>query len=228
MKIRYFRLLIPALIITISLNAQQFQYSKVDFNIIKSVIASETSVFYYPRLLSRYQNNDTTLTVEEFRYLYYGFTFQEQYKPYLRLEAENSIKELLAADTLQANDFRKLYNSCKEILQKHPFSMRYLLTMGVACSKLGLLEEATNFYFKYDRILSAILSSGDGATEGSAWCVIQIPDEYELVKALGFEPTGEQRFLSKSLCDFIFVNDNKYEIEGFYFDVSKPFSQSLK
>jgi hypothetical protein len=228
MKIHYLRLLIPALSITVLLNAQQFQYTKVDFNIIKSVITSETSVFYYPRLYNRYQNNDTTMTVEEFRYLYYGFTFQDQYTPYDRLEAENSVKELLAADTLKADDFRKLYNSCKEILHKHPFSVQYLLTMGVACSKLGLSKEATAYYFKYDRILSAILSSGDGATEESAWCVIQIPDEYELVRALEFEPTGEQRFLSKSLCDFIFVNKNEYDIEGFYFDVSKPFSQSLK
>lgn len=228
MNLRNFRSALIVLSIAFSLNAQQFQFIKVDFNNIKSVVTSETSIFYYPRLFERYQKNDTSLSVEEYRYLYYGFTFQEQYKPYLRLEAENKVKDLLEADTLKSDDFKKLYNACKEILQKHPFSVRYLLTMGVACSKLGLAKEATANFFKYDRIISAILSSGDGATEGSAWCVIQIPDEYELVRALGFEPTGEQRFLSNSLCDFIFVEDNEYNIEGFYFDISKPFSQSLK
>ncbi len=228
MIVRCFGLLITTLLFTSSLNAQQFQFTKVDFAIIKSVITSETSVFYYPVLFGRYQNNDTTITVEESRYLYYGFTFQDQYKPYQRLDAENTVKELLNADTLKPADFRKLYSACKEILHIHPFSVRYLLTMGVACSKLGLSKEAEAYFFKYDRIISAILSSGDGATEGSAWCVIQIPDEYELIRALGFQPTGEQRFLSNSLCDFLFVEENEYNIEGFYFDISKPFSRSLK
>jgi hypothetical protein len=57
--------------------------------------------------------------------------------------------------------------------------------------------------------------------------VILISDEYELIRSLEFVPSGKQKMIAKSLCDFIYVTDNEYGIEGFYFDISQPFAKGF-
>ncbi len=207
-----------------NMQAQQTSFLKVDFAAIETAVASAASPFYFPALFARYRNADTTLSMEEFRYLYYGFTFQENYQPYKRPEAESAIQELMQHDTLTTDDFNVIRSHGLDILKQHPFSTRYLLTSAVACTQTGRHEEARKYYFQYESLISTILSSGDGATEQSAWSVILISDEAELISALGFQRTGQQKMLGKSLCDFVYVGDNEYDIDGFYFDISRLFS----
>ena len=40
-----------------------------------------SSPYYYPNLLIRYNAGDTTLTVDDYRYLTYGNAFRDEYKP---------------------------------------------------------------------------------------------------------------------------------------------------
>lgn len=209
------------------LHSQHFSFTRVDFKQVRSAVAKKKSDFYYPVLFERYRNNDTALTREEFRYLYYGFTFRDEYRPYTNHDAEDSVGNLLGKDTLTAADFSLIYRQCREILELHPFSIRYLLTSAITCSQMGKEEEAAMYYYKYRSIVSAILSSGDGATAQSAWSVNLISDEYELIRSLGFAPSGKQKMLAESRCDFISVESNEYSIEGFYFDISRPFARGF-
>jgi hypothetical protein len=212
----------------IPLHSQHFSFSRVDFKNIQSEIAKKKSAFFYPVLFDRYRKNDTTLNHEEFRYLYYGYTFQEDYRPYAIHDAETQVNDLLMKDTLTTEDFLVIQGCCREILKLHPFSTYYLLTTAIACSQAGNTEEARIYYYKYNGIISAILSSGDGATEQSAWSVILISDEVELIRSLGFVPSGKQKMMAQSRCDFISVEANDFAIEGFYFDISRPFSRGFQ
>jgi hypothetical protein len=221
--------LILALILgAMPLRSQHFSYTRVDFKKVRSEVAKKKSAFFYPVLFERYRNNDTALNHEEFRYLYYGYTFQEDYRPYAIHDSETQVNDLLMKDTLTTEDFSVIQGCCREILKLHPFSIHYLLTAAIASSRVGDTEEAGIYYFKYNGILSAILSSGDGATEQSAWSVILISDEAELIRAMGFIPTGKQKMISKSRCDFIYIAASEYAVEGFYFDVSQPFSKGFQ
>jgi hypothetical protein len=221
-------LIFPVFLVAVQVQSQHFSFTPVDFKNIRSAIAREKSAFYYPVLFDRYRNNDTTLSREEFRYLYYGFTYQEDYRPYAVHDAESAVNNLLMKDTLTIRDFADICGYCREILELHPFSMHYLLTSAIACTRMERVEEARIYYYKYNSILSTILSSGDGATEPSAWSVILISDEYELIRSLGFNPSGKQKMLAKSRCDFIYVVANEYNIEGFYFDINRPFSRGFQ
>jgi hypothetical protein len=213
--------------LTMPLHAQHFSYTPVDFKTVRSAVTSKKSVFYYPVLFERYRNNDTTLSHEEFRYLYYGYTFQDEYRPYAVHDADSLVTDLMGKDNPTTEDFSVILGHCREILQLHPFSIRILLTSAIACSRMGNTIEATLYYFKYRSILSAILSSGDGATEQSAWSVILISDEVELIRSLEFVPSGKQKMIAKSLCEFIYVMANDYGVEGFYFDISRPFARGF-
>jgi hypothetical protein len=221
-------LIFLAILVTMPLQSQHFSFTRVDFKNVRSAIAKKRSAFFYPVLFERYRNCDTTLNREEFRHLYYGYTYQEGYRPYAIHDAETVVNDLQMKDSLTMADFSVIYGHCREILELHPFSTRYLLTSAIACSQIGNTEEARIYYYKYHSILSTILSSGDGATEQSAWSVILISDEYEIIRSLGFVPSGKQKMMAKSRCDFIYVIANEYTVEGFYFDISRPFSRGFK
>ena len=49
-------------------------------DILRRTIDSD-SPYWLPRLLGRYLNGGEGLTDEEYHYLYYGYTYHENYKP---------------------------------------------------------------------------------------------------------------------------------------------------
>ena len=53
-----------------------------------------SSPYYYPSLMMRYNNLDT-LTEEDYHYLYYGYTYQDSYKPLATNRAVDMLYESL-------------------------------------------------------------------------------------------------------------------------------------
>ena len=45
----------------------------------------------YNKLMTRYENNDKSLTVDDYRQLYYGYIFQPEYSPYDKTDYSKSI-----------------------------------------------------------------------------------------------------------------------------------------
>lgn len=50
------------------------QDGKPDFKEIEKAINDKSSPFFYNALMKRYSNNDTLLTMDEYRHLYYGYS----------------------------------------------------------------------------------------------------------------------------------------------------------
>lgn len=67
-------------------------------------------------------------------------------------------------------------------------------------------------------LTDAILSSGDGLTEESAFYVINIPQEYDILNMIGFEFGGSQSLIKTN--DYLTVKENPANIKGLYFDIS--------
>ena len=81
-------------------SGQNNEYKAPDYKGIKRMINSDESEFYYPRLMERYINFDTTLTLQDFRLLYYGFLFNDRYSPYGRSDYTDSVNIILSKDEL--------------------------------------------------------------------------------------------------------------------------------
>lgn len=211
-------ILITLLISAVNLYSQNFDYKKPDYTQIEKIIQDEYSEFYYPKLMERYRNSDTTLTIQDYRILYYGFMFQDAYSPYGTSDYVDSVRQVFSKDSLQPDDFKTVIRFQKKILEEHPFNLRDLNTLTFAYYQIGDTISTALIYFKLDKIIEAILSTGDGETEYSGWHVISVSHEYDLLNILGFEFGGMQT-LTNNQCDFLKVNDNEYGIQGLYFDV---------
>ncbi len=194
-------------------NSQEFV--TVNYEELQTKITDDSSDLYYPSLLKRYKSGDQSLTVREFRALYYGFTFQKEYRPYERDPRDEQISELIASG-LDEKSTAQLIKISNEYLEDKPFSlkiMNYLQNFMAAVkdtSKIELLDH------QYKGIVSAILSSGDGASPETGYSVNHPSDEYMVLRSMQLKPTDN---LFETTFDYFTLEKNEYNIEGIYFDV---------
>ena len=71
-------IVIALMFLALNLYPQEHKMVTPDFVKIEAEIKNENSNFYYPKLFERYLKGDTTLTVEDYHYLYFGYSFQDE------------------------------------------------------------------------------------------------------------------------------------------------------
>ena len=52
--------------------AEKNNFQAPDFQAIKTETLNPDSKYYYPKLIAKFHSNDTTMTLDEYRHLYYG------------------------------------------------------------------------------------------------------------------------------------------------------------
>jgi hypothetical protein len=200
--------------------AQETKFVAPDYKAIKKIISDKKSSSFYPLLMERFTNSDTSLTLEEFRNLYYGFLFSEKYTPYPISKYIDSCNTFLGKDTLTKEDYQLLIKFEKLLLNDCPFNIRNFNILGYSYSQIGDSVSAEQNIYKMNMIIDVIMSTGDGKTEKSAFHVIAVSHEYDILKVLGFKFAGKQ-MLTKGGCDFLEIKDNQYNIDGLYFNVTQ-------
>lgn len=157
-----------------------------DYQQIATETADAASPYYYPELMRRYERGDTTLTLEDFRHLYYGYPAQPGYKPLLASPYADSLEQAFGKRSrLEAGDYRRVVQFAREILREEPFSMRDLNVLAFACQMLDEPEKAAVQMAKIRGILEAIRSTGTGLREESPWYVIYLRDAEDVLNLLG-------------------------------------------
>lgn len=114
---------------------------------IKAEIENPQSKFFYPDLMARYQLGDTTLTVEDYHYLYYGFAYSPKYNPLEANELSDSALMVLQKNTpLTKEELQNLIVYANRELEFDPFSPRTLNLLTFVYGELGDSEnEGLNF-----------------------------------------------------------------------------------
>lgn len=198
--------------------AQTFYFEKPDYEAIEKVIKDKRSDFYYPKLMERYRQADSTMTLEEKRHLYYGYSFQPAYSPYNRSDVADSLREVLQKDEHTNADLKHIIKYAGLLLVDNPFDLRAVNYQLYALEKLGKQAEFEGRLNQMNVIIDALLSSGDGLKKESAFYVIYTTHEYDLLNILGFEFGGQQSLIEHY--DYLKVAENPSQVEGLYFDVS--------
>lgn len=157
-----------------------------DYRRIAVETADVGSPYYYPRLMGRYERGDSTLTLEDFRHLYYGYPEQAGYKPLLASPYADSLERAFGKKTrLEAEDYRRIVGFAREILAGEPFSMRDMNVLAFAYQMLDEPERAAAQMRKIRGVLEAIRSTGTGLREESPWYVIYMRDAQDVLNLIG-------------------------------------------
>lgn len=200
---------------------QKLVREKPDMEAIRAAVNDPTSKYYYPKLMKLFETRDTAMTHDQFRHLYLGYLFQEDYNPYRRSEYSSKVEELYYRDKHTHAECDTIIHYAEMSLKDDPFDLRQMSFLIYAYREKQKNNLANIWQYKLNHILEAIVSTGTGLDEENAWIVINPQHEYNL---LNF-----QDYIVKShedrppYYDYITVEsvsaDKKSPASGFYFNI---------
>lgn len=202
------------------LSSQESDFSPVKYKKLKKEIKKKRSPYYYPALYQRYMELDTSLSALEFRYLYYGYTFQSDYSPYGTPALQDSLVNYLTRPELMRAEYEVAARIGGELLQANPFRLRETFITAVAYEMAGNLRMSGLYFDLYKKQVDAMMATGDGLSTQTAFSVIYVQDEYELLEVLSFEFSGNQHLLEGGF-DMLELKANSAGIDALFFDVSR-------
>ncbi len=219
--------IIPLLLIIVATvsHAQDVTYSAPDFDEIEKSVRDFDSQYYYPRLMNRYLQGDTAFTDKELTYLYYGYTYQEDYDPYRDIKYHTvDIDDLYNKESHTAAECDTIIKYAQLVLDDFPFEFRQMNMLAYAYAQKGDTQTSAFWNNRMRRLLNVILHTGDGIKPETAWYVISSVHEYDIIYCLGLLPTGYT--FVEPMYDFIDIKPvaGKKE-EGYYFNVSRMLSE---
>ncbi len=185
----------------------------VDYSNIKEYIQKQPGG--YAQLAERFEANDSLLTVNDYILIYYGYSFTSKYN--------GSISTWQAVDSLvEEKRIEEAYEQVKEYRKSNPVSLKLLIYAANLASELQKEEEEIQSYVnKYVKLSSAILSSGDGTSEKTAFKVICVNDEYQILYNVFNVQNLKQQSLVNN-CDLMeFESSPYYQGTRIYFDISR-------
>jgi hypothetical protein len=215
-----FGIIVLLVIWSSGLFSQAISVSPPEYEKMRLQIFDNTSPFFYPKLFERYQPGDTTLSLEEFRFLYFGYTFQSRYVPYQVSRHQDKMIAFMSKNTLTSKELDEFIKLCKLNLDELPFDIRTLNILAYSYKQKGdtLAMQMTDF--KKQGIIRAIKSTGNGLTERTAFHVIDPAHEYDLLYEEGLEYAGSSN-MTTGLYDYLLVRPNEKGIRGLYFNISR-------
>lgn len=211
--------LIGILSLQVYCNAQE--ELNIDYSVIKEYVTAHSSEFQ--DLILRFEKNDTLLTQEDRAMIYYGYSFTPEYNGSI----DNMMPDCILFRKLAKEEKHEdAYEIGKGILKRNPVSLDMLLDMYSLADMLNKdTVEISNYADRYASLLTMIAITGDGKTEETAFKVICINDEYQLLNILfRVENIKSQSLINQ--CDmFEFENSQYYNGTQMYFDISRSLDQ---
>ncbi len=213
------------LLVSFSLFSQDWDFEAPDYDKIEKNIQQKKSNLFYETLMKKYLQADATMTLQEKRHLYYGYTFQDEYSPYARSAYNDSLKVVLEKENHNPKDLDKILKFSDSILSANPFSIRALNYQSYVLEKMDRKKALNKKVTQLRIIIDVLISSGNGTSKEDAFYVIYTMHEYDLLAVLGFEFGGSQKLIEHY--DYLTVLENNAGVKGLYFDVSPCLNSML-
>lgn len=136
----------------------------------KTMLSS--SPFYYTNLMLKYREGVEPLSADEYYYLYYGYAYSEDYRPFLENEPLTEMLDILSRvnpEQPTVGQMEAIIERGAEALKIDPFNPKVLNIMAYAYGALDDPQREALYFAHLNGILSAIESSGTGLKEESPW-----------------------------------------------------------
>ena len=191
---------------------------------VEAEIHNSASPYYYPNLMARYRQGDPALTAQDYRHLYYGYMFQGDYNPYTSpQEADSIVMILLREPELNLEDYRNLILYGSKVMEIDPFNPRILNIMTYAYAMVGDTENETRSAARFNGIIDAILSSGEGNVEKSPWHILYFPHAEDVLDFLG-QKYRKPMVVSRTT-EYFPLEKRDGRTRGYYFDYSRVYTR---
>lgn len=154
-----------------------------DFKTIRNETLNPDSQYYYPTLLKKFMSPDTTMTEDDYHYLYYGVVFQEDYNPYRPnpfLEEQRAAEPLYTRPGgLSRSEKNQILRLAEKSIANNPLNLLQLSYMVYAYKELGKDNLEKIWHHKLANLLMTITRSGTGADKEHAIVIVYPSHEFE-------------------------------------------------
>ena len=157
------------------------QRQQPDLDAIRAEVLNPRSQYYYPKLMERYEKNETIMNLNDYRHLYYGYLFQEDFNPYRHSEASTKNESLYYKQGHTRAELDSIITYAHEALADNPFNLAQMNFLIYALRARGKVNLASIWQYRLNHLLQAIVSSGTGADKENAWFVIDPRHEYNII-----------------------------------------------
>ncbi|PZF71373.1 DUF4919 domain-containing protein [Taibaiella soli] len=199
------------------------EITEVDYAKIEKETKDPKSAYYFPKLMQRYLKSDASMSKEDRMYFYYGYSYTDQYSTSPIDIYYDSVRAIFNKDTQKRSDWQKLVLYADSSLQADPLNMRMLKYQAYAYEQMDSVDRADLNQAKIKIVSDAILNSGDGKSLQTAFHVINVRDEYDLMGMLKLKSDGQS--LVNDHYDLIAIKENKYGIKELYFNVYRSMAK---
>ena len=212
-------------IIPVELHAQEVEIRVPDEDdIIRQTLAT-TSPYYYTNLMLAYRNGTDPLDDNGYYYLYYGYAYQDEYRPFVKNNALDLMLNIMAGinpEQPTVGQLEALVERGVEAMEVDPFNPKVLNMMAYAYGGLGDKRREELYFNHLNGILRAIESSGTGREEKSPWHILMFSHAYDVVAAKGYA-YNEGRIISRTVEFVPLMRKAHDKTKGFYFDYSRVY-----
>lgn len=188
--------LCAAVIAAVAVNAATRVSAHPDFQSIRTKTVNPDSEFYYPNLLKAFLSNDTTMTGDDYYYLYYGAMFQEDYNPYRSNPYEEELKATqplyFRHGTLSRNEKMQIQRLAEKSLANNPLDLTQLSHLVYAYEQLGKQNLAGIWRNKLNNLILTISRSGTGIDKEHAIVISYPSHEFDFFNLSGATVEGQQ------------------------------------
>lgn len=200
---------------------------------IRKATLNPLSPYFFPKLMKKYESNDTTMTNDEYRHFYLGYMFQEDYDPYRVSDYASKTDHLRAKATHTKEEIDTIRKYAQLALADNPFDLRQMSFLVHVLREKRKDMSAKIWEYRLEHLLGAIKSTGTGEDQENAWYVIYPVHEYDMVQLLGYQATDAQ-YIEPGYDYLTVVPDENNKTaklrrdkiaDGFYFNIVVPQQQ---
>ena len=191
---------------------------------IEKNIRDSSSAFYYEDLMKRYLSGDSTMNIDQHRHLYFGYIFQPDYNPVDDSKYNSMLSGVLNKQHFSEQDLNNITTYAQALLAEDPFNMRALNALLLVFAQKDEVKSYKSTVVKRNIVERAIVSSGDGMSKKTAYYVIKVAHEYDILGFLGFSYGGSEKIEKGCKCNSLTLGKNPFEVDKLYFEISPVFN----
>ncbi len=184
--------------------------------------------YYYPDMMMRFEMGDSTLTLDHYHYLYYGYAYQEEYKP-LKSNPQMDNLIILASqidpDSVQVAVLDEVISVADDLLRHDPYNPKVWNILAYAYGCLGDKEREFYAYDRLEKILSTIDASGEGLKEGDAKHIIMLDHALDFMSSQNLS-YSKAMIVSRDVEFVPLIAPRKVDgkkFRGYYFDFGRVY-----
>lgn len=170
----------------------------------------------------RYDAGDTTLTAEDYYYLYYGYAFRDEYSPLRVIPAEEKLLAVFGGgDEPDYEGMLRIIEYGTEIMKADPFSPRNLNYLTYAYGAIGDTLNERIYNDRFEKVLGVIESSGNGLKEETPKHVLRFEHAADVINSRGL--TMRKRMIVFRTVEYIDLQEKDGRTKGYYFDFGRVY-----